>query len=146
MRGLGTAALRWLAPTFITCEGGSDLDAAAITGAARRAYEALVRVLTPLIGAVGVHALIGRAVHLASREHLWLGAPHLLGASRGAFDEVLIRTEGKDPETVAEGTAAVLAMAGALLVLLIGEGLTVRLLQAAWQTGFPHGPAQEADA
>jgi len=103
-------------------------------------------VLTPLIGAVGVHALIGRAVHLASREHPWLGAPRLSGAPRGAFDEVLIRAEGKNPETVAEGTAAVLAMVGALLVVLIGEGLTVRLLQAAWQTGVPDGPAQEADA
>lgn len=61
---------------FIAREAGSHVDAPAIAAAARRAYDALVGVLTPVIGAMGVRALTGRAVHPAAREHPWLGETH----------------------------------------------------------------------
>lgn len=108
MTGLRSAALRQLALMFIAREVSSDVDPAAVATAARRAYETLVRVLTPLIGAMGVHALAGRAVRLAAQEHSWLSNTHEPEPASEAFDHILVCVERRDPASVADGAAAIL--------------------------------------
>ena len=51
----------------------------------------------------------------------------------------------RDAASAADGAAAVLAELARLLVSLIGEGLTLRLLHDAWPVGFSHELEQEAD-
>lgn len=140
MTRLGDAALRQLASTVITRYAGSGADAAAIAGAARRAYEELVRVSAPLIGTMGVEALTRRAVHLARRDHSWLAdAP----GEQGPFDSVVVGVENRESASGADGAATVLASLGGLLASLIGEGLTSQLLREAWPIGSLGEPDQE---
>lgn len=77
-----------------------------------------------------------RAVHLAQREHPWLSqAPERQDIEHpfGHIERCLTR---QDPATAAAAGARVLANLAGLLVVLIGDGLTSRLLRAAWPTWF----------
>lgn len=56
----------------LTQHSGSAEGAEALATAARRAYDDLAHVSTPLIGQGGVDALTARALHLAQREYPWL--------------------------------------------------------------------------
>lgn len=143
MTGIGDPALRQLTLTVITSYSGSHADAAALAAAARRAYGELVRVSVPLIGALGFDALLGRAVHVARREHPWLADVAASGEDR--FGAVVVCVRQRDATSAAEGAAAVLAVVAGLLVSLIGEGLTWRLLRQAWPTGFLGQREHETD-
>jgi len=146
MTAPGDTALRRLVVAVITQYAGPDADGEALAAAARRAYEDLARVSTPLIGAMGLDALTARAVHLAGREHLWLADTREPGPTDGAFGAVVIRVRQRgDPEAAVDGAAAVLVRLGGLLVALIGQGLTWRLLRQAWPPGLPGEHEQEAD-
>ncbi len=77
-----------------------------------------------------------RAAHLAQREHPWLPqAPERQDIEHpfGHIERCLAR---QDPPTAAAAGAGVLANLAGLLVVLIGDGLTSRLLRAAWPTWF----------
>lgn len=139
MTDLGEVALRELALMVITGYAGPGADAPALASAARRAYEELARVATPLIGALGVDALMARAVHLAVREHPWLADRQHSPPAEGAIGALVAGVQQQDPSSAAAGAATVLAMFGRLLGSLIGEGLTSRLLRQAWPTGFLKG-------
>jgi hypothetical protein len=77
---------------------------------------------------------MARAVHLAQREHPWLlQAPERQNIER-PFGHVELCITRQDPSTAADAGARVLANLAGLLVVLIGDGLTSRLLRAAWPT------------
>ena len=69
MTPLGDAALRQLALRVLAQHVQSAAGADSLAAAARRAYDDLAHVSTPLIGQVGVYALTYRALHLAQREY-----------------------------------------------------------------------------
>jgi hypothetical protein len=141
----GDAALRRLVLTVIGADAGSNPDVAVIATAASRAYEELARVTIPLIGALGVDALTDRAVYLAKREYPWLGDTHGQPPAGAAFLAVVASLNERDAASATGGAAAVLAELAGLLVTLIGEGLTLRLLRDAWPVGFSQALEQEAD-
>jgi hypothetical protein len=119
---------------------GSDADAAEVAAAARRAYDELAGVCAPLIGQRGIEALMARAVHLAQREHPWLvQAPE---RQEHPFAHIELCLTHQDPPTATAAGARVLANLAGLLVTLIGDGLTSRLVHAAWPTWSLDGPEE----
>ena len=130
------AALRQLAARVLVNKAGPDADAASVAIAARRRFEELAGVLTPLIGQVGIDALAARALHLAQREYPCLGKTRNPEQEEGPLIDVRMSFEHQEPGLATEAAAAVLAQFTALLVTMIGEPLTVRLMRQAWPDGF----------
>jgi hypothetical protein len=133
---LGHPALRQLALTVLAQHSGSEGAAEGLAAAARRAYEELAQVSTPLIGQVGVDALIARAVHLAQQEYPWLSAAPGSDTANEPFARVIASLGRQNPAMATEGTAAVFATFAGLLVTFIGEALTTSLLRQAWPGAF----------
>lgn len=106
-------------------------------------WEQLSGHLSPLIGESGFAALYRRTVRLVSVQFEWLvsstassTAGELLGALREQLSSV-------DPETAHAANAALLTTFTKLLSGLIGEALTVRLLNAAWNGAAGNPNARE---
>jgi hypothetical protein len=142
MTPLGNAALRQLALKVLAQHAGPGAPAEALAGAARRAYDDVVRVSAPLIGQAGVDALTGRAVHLAQREYPWLVHTREAEHAEGPFAHVIACLERQDPAVGIEGAGEVFAIFTGLLVTFIGEPLTARLLRKAWPDSFSDGTGE----
>jgi hypothetical protein len=140
---LGHAALRQLALTVLAQYSGSEEGAEVRAAAARRAYDDLAHVSTPLIGQVGVDALMARAFGLAQREYPWLPAAPEPGQAKEPFAQVIVSLSRQNRVTAAEGTAAVFAIFAGLLVTFIGEPLTTGLLRKAWPDAFSDAQTKE---
>ncbi len=104
--------------------------------AANAAYDDLVRVAAPLIGAEGVEALTGRACHLVRKEFPWLTPVSAANEPTGSFARFVASLHTKDPAVAIDAAAAVFATLAALLVTIIGESVTSRLLAMAWPDAF----------
>jgi hypothetical protein len=122
---------------------GSTAGAEAVAAAARRAYDDLGHVSTPLIGQVGLDALTARAVHLAQREYSWLGDSREPERTDELFAQVIASLGRQDPAGATEGAAAVFAAFAGLLVTIIGEPLTTGLLRQAWPKAFSDTHTEE---
>src|SRR5437773_1837295 len=120
MTTLADAAMRQLALKVLAQHAGSAGGAEAFVAAARRAYDDLAHVSTPLIGQVGVDALTGRAVHLAQREYSWLVAAREPEQTDEPFAQVIASLERQNPAVATEGAAALFATFAGLLVTFIG--------------------------
>ena len=142
---LGDSALRQLALTVLAQRAEPEGTLEGLAAAARGAYDALVRVSAPLIGQIGVDALIARAVHLAQREYPWLSDARGSDAPNEAFDRVITSMGRQNPATATEATAAVFAAFAGLLVTFIGEALTTRLLRKAWPDAFSDATARRPE-
>jgi len=141
---LGDAALRRLALSVLAQHAGSEVGAEALAAAARRAYDELAHVSTPLIGQIGVDALMARALHLAQQEYPWLPAAPESDATNEPFAQVLVSLGRQNPAVATEGAAAVFATFAGLLVTFIGEPLTAGLLRKAWPDAFSDAHTKEA--
>ena len=146
MTAIERAARRQLVLKVLTHHAGADTDAAAVAAAARRGYDDLARVLTPLIGQIGVDTLSTRAVHLAQREYPWLATTREAEHVEGPFAQVKFSLERQDPALAREAAAAVLAIFTGLLVTFIGEPLTTSLMRKAWPAGYSAAGTEEARA
>ena len=140
----GSADLRQAIQRALTQEAGPDADAKAVAAAAFRVYDKLAGQLALLIGEAGVRVLTARSLHLAQREFPWLAEARDPEQSESPFAQVRFCLERQEPVMATEAAAAALATFGGLVATLIGEGLTVRVLRAAWPSGFPDGTEQEA--
>jgi hypothetical protein len=140
---LGHAALRQLALTVLAQYSGSEEGAEVLAAAARRAYDDLAHVSTPLIGQVGVDALMARAFRLAQQEYPWLPAAPESNQTNEPFAQVIVSLSRQNRATAAEGTAAVFAIFAGLLVTFIGEPLTTGLLRKAWPDAFSDAQTKE---
>lgn len=143
MTALGDAALRQLALKVLAQHAGSAAGAEALAVAARRAYDDLAQVSTPLIGQAGVDALTGRAFHLARREYSWLVDAREPDQTNEPFAQVIVSLERQNPAVATEGAAAVFATFAGLLVTFIGEPLTAGLLRKAWPKAFSDAHTEE---
>lgn len=142
MTAIELAVLRRLALRVLAEHSGSDGGGEGLAAAGRRAYNDLARVSTPLIGQVGVDALMRRALHLAGREHTWLvDSPR--GDRGEPFADVLIGLEHQELAVATEGAAAVFATFAGLLVTFIGESVTMHLLRQAWPGAFSDASTEE---
>ena len=146
MSGADSTAVARLAQQVVAKRAGRSATATAVAAVGQRTYEEFGRVVAPLIGQVGVDALIGRAVHLARREFPWLGADSAGPLKRGAgsFAQFAQYLEQADDSAAAAAAGVVFGLAAGLLATLIGEGLTASVLYKAWPDAFPM-PAKRSD-
>jgi hypothetical protein len=88
--------------------------------------------LTALMGNVGFHALLSRALALANAEVPCLHPMHVRAdGSLGGLDELGAQV---GPEKIVEGNVVLLAQLLGLLVAFIGGSLTLRLVREMWPT------------
>ena len=99
--------------------------------------------LSPLIGESGFTALYRRTVRLVSADYGWLASP----AAGASAEEMLVGLRAQclsvEPAAAREANAALLSTFTKLLSGLIGEALTVRLLNAAWNCAAENENARE---
>jgi len=88
--------------------------------------------LAPVIGARGFEVLFGRALHMTSTTFPWL----VVSADHGGSESPLPRLERclarQDPAAAAKASYTLLLKFTELLMTLIGESLTARLLAPVW--------------
>ena len=146
MTSKGDVALRQLALNVLSARAGAGGDAPAISAAVASAYDDLVRVCSPLIGALGVEALTGRAVHLARQQHTWLVTAREPDQAEEAIAQVIADLERQNPADAADAAATVFALLAGLLVTFIGASLTTGLLRQAWPDAFFDADTEEGKA
>jgi hypothetical protein len=96
------------------------------------AWERLAAHLTPLIGEAGFGALYGRALRLAAPRFGWLTvtpAPRTIDAVLRTLREDFLSVESSD---ATQANQVLLERMTGLLSALIGDLLTMRVLEAAW--------------
>jgi hypothetical protein len=88
--------------------------------------------LATLMGSLGFRALLSRALLLANAEVPWLRAVHV--KTDGSLEGLNELKAHVGPEDFFKGSVVLLAQLLELLVTLIGEDLTLRLVGEIWPT------------
>lgn len=92
--------------------------------------EKLRPTLATLMGSMGFSALLSRALVLTNKEAVGWRAVHVDGD--GSLEGLALLEAQADPQQIAEGSVVLLAQLLGLLVALIGEHLTLRLVSDVW--------------
>ncbi len=106
-------------------------------------YEQLAHQLARLIGEAGVRAIHARAVHLTQKEFPWFTAAQPTGNFPLTIQPLLAALEHQQPAVILLTAEALVANFTDLLVTLVGEQLTTRLLHEVWPGGLAAATAME---
>lgn len=112
--------------------GGPGANASAVADATVRTWMRAAAELALLIGQGGVNALYERSLHLTRAIHPWLQAGEQSAQTDATFSALKVGLEKGEPEDALEAGTAFLVVYTDLLSKLIGETLTMRLVDAAW--------------
>lgn len=116
----------------ITQGAPAHATADAIGLATAQAFRLLLSELEPLVGTQAVRALYARSLHLTRTSFDWLSA-----AAAQPQDELLVllhsNLASRMPADARLAGQALLLCFADLLISLIGEPLTYRLLRSAWE-------------
>jgi hypothetical protein len=110
--------------------GGAD--ARQVANASVAIWGAIEHALSPVIGQRGSAALYQRSLHLARVDYPWLAAVYESAAEPRDFDALHAALVQQTAEHAAAAHDRVLHTLLGLLADLIGQSLTERLLQSAW--------------
>lgn len=123
-------ATRELAQRLFAYETAESEAAGATEPASFRVYEKLRRPLCALAGVTGFQSLASRALTLARSESPSLGAARITadGYLQGS-SELDLQPDGREADG---GEAILIARMLELLLLFIGEALTLRLVLDVW--------------
>ena len=88
--------------------------------------------LSRLAGTISYRALLTRALALAKPKAKTLGALRFEADGHLVFDPEDPAAEFLNPDTVRQDAIVLIASFLGLLMLLIGEGLTVRIIRQVW--------------
>jgi hypothetical protein len=119
---------------------GDGTDGQKVADAAVQVWRRVAAVLSPIIGQRGFAALYQRSVYLQRGRDPWLAPAHEGVALSDDFPALRAALSQQPPERAAEAQSALLQTFQNLLVTLIGEALTERLLQPVWDTPSSSGP------
>jgi len=98
--------------------------------AAFRVCEKLRQPLSRLAGVAGFRSLLSRALALTNDDARWMKAIHVKAdGSLEGLDEAQAQLSESE---IAEGEVILIAQLIGLLVIFIGEELTLRLVQESW--------------
>jgi hypothetical protein len=118
---------------------GPSPDAAALAMAAVHAYDQAAHELIPLIGELGVNALVARSVRLVQREFPCLTATQGIAPEISPLAQVRLDLERQAPAVALSAAVALIATFSELLSTFVGAPLTRRLLSRAWCGGMADG-------
>jgi hypothetical protein len=119
--------------------GADCLNKGADVGPWRR----LAAHLSPLIGESGFAALYGRAARLVQTRFPWFVLEQSSPSADSLFDHLDRQLSSVDATLAAETNMALLDTFTKLLSGLIGDALTIRLLNSAWSDESHQGNAKE---
>lgn len=123
--------------------GGPGADSSAIADAAIRTWTGAASELAQLIGEGGVRALYTRSLHLTRSTFPWLPAVEEPAQKDAPFAALRASLERRAPVEAINASTAFLVTFSELLVTLIGEALSTRLLRSAWADGDSGTTTQE---
>jgi hypothetical protein len=138
-----TPELRALARQIVAL--GTTGEAADVAGEVETTCGRLYAQLERLIAATGFHALLGRALSLASAEFVWLKGVRVAEGRACSFVGLRDAVEGRSVSEVGEAFVAIVANVLWLLVTFIGEDLTLRLVREEWPELRDDGPLKTKD-
>ena len=121
-----TPKLRIFAERFIADVISRNASAKSRPTAAFAVIEKLAPHFGALMGAAGFRALLSRALVLAGAEVAWLGELHV--KTDGSFEGLNELETQANPEEISKAGIVLLARLLELLVTLIGEELTLQLM------------------
>jgi hypothetical protein len=132
---------RHLAQRLLAYEAVAGENSEAAESAAFRVFAKLRRPLITLAGLAGFRSLLSRALTLARAEDPSLSAVQVAadGSLKG-LDELGSQT---DKEQARDGGVILIAQLIGLLLIFIGERLTLRLVQDVWPEAAFDGPVSE---
>jgi hypothetical protein len=130
-------AVRNLARQLLAHEADQSRDPGDIAGAEERACAKLRFHLVRLVGLEGFLALLSRAHVLASAEVSWLSGVKV--ESDGSPKGLREAASAQGSVGATEGYVVLLAHILSLLVLFIGETLTLRLVRDIWPETTSNG-------
>lgn len=111
--------------TILTASGPEAARVAEATAMTLRAIDAE---LSPIISERGVAALYRRSLFLVRHQRPWLDPVYAVDAAPGDYDALRNALSQQDDTDALQGADALLSTFHDLLVSLIGESLTDRLL------------------
>jgi hypothetical protein len=122
-----------------TLSPAGDLDAnhAAVADAAVQAWMRAAVELGPLIGTEGVRAVYARCLLLSKEDFPWLPPAEITTSQVKALGDLRQALERRGPADALEAITALLFNVAGLLSRMIGESLTVHLLDSAWGYEIP---------
>jgi hypothetical protein len=113
-------------------EADGSADPAASSAAVESACRRLRDHLVDFLGSGGVSALLGRALHLAKREHPQLAGVTVSGEPDACFIGLAESlAASSEEEATAAATSVLMHMVG-LLVMLLGEDLGMKPIHKLW--------------
>ncbi|WP_157979495.1 hypothetical protein [Rhodoferax ferrireducens] len=98
-------------------------------------WEQMATQIIAIVGEGGFNSLYARSLFLTASHHPWLASGALSPQTGQRFAELKICMEEQAPAQVVAGTSLLLITFTDILASLIGEQLTVRILQSAWGHG-----------
>lgn len=107
-----------------------------VSAAAQFAYDDLVRVSVRMIGQVGIDAMTGRTLYLMQRAHPWLATTGGPGHWTGPFAQIASGLKEQPPAAAMEAAGVLFTTLAGVIAGLIGESLTLQILQEAWPDAF----------
>jgi len=125
-----TSPIRDLAQRIMVHEGHEGKSSQVQPTVAFHACEKLRPHLATLMGDAGARALFARSLVIAHSEAPWLRTVHVQPAGSSKAFEFPEAPVGR--AVMAEGERALLAQLLGLLVIFIGESLTLRMVRQVW--------------
>jgi hypothetical protein len=125
---------RFARQALLAATGVPAPDLAQLAAAFDVVCDSLRARLHPMFGTAAIAALFARAHRLATSEFPWLAHVVAKDGERCSLEGLETVSRGLEPDTMAEGLAAVLAHDVGLLSTLIGDDLVMPLVQEAWGT------------
>ncbi len=122
--------------TLANC-AGDVTDSGAIAEATLITWQRVTAQLSPVIGAQGTDALLGRSVHLTSSAYPWLAMAAWQTDKESLLAGIKTSLAGSEPDSAREASYALLTTFVELLTNLIGGSLTERLLSPVWAPPLP---------
>jgi hypothetical protein len=112
---------------------GDAPDASAIAEAFISTWHQVASQIIPVIGAGGVDVIFNRSLHLTCTAFPWLTIPGDHRDNAVLLASLKERLAGREPDAAAETSYTLLVTFVELLMSMIGESLTERLLSTVWE-------------
>ena len=136
-------ALRQVITQLLIQENKESRDSNEPAAVAARVYEQFVYRLRPLIGDIGVQAIFTRSLKLTQAEFPFLTGDTAAGPWERVPTQIWMALNHQEPATGRKALEALLTSFAGLLVGMIGERLTWRVLFDLSPETYASGPEQE---